>query len=196
MFVMTTPTSAIAVNNKGWRNWSGSVRCHPQQTLAPRTLDELQQTVARISAAGGRLRVAGAGHSVVPLVENDAARQTLDAIAGVERIENNVASSLGGTTLKPLGHLLRGRGYGMMNLGDINKQALAGAVSTGTHGTGLGLGSISTQVEAMTLVMPDGSLRECSAGKDPDLFAAARVSMGALGVITRDRKSTRLHSSH
>src|SRR3546814_12748906 len=73
----------------------------------------------------------------------------------------------------------------MMNLGDINKQALAGAVSTGTHGTGLGLGSISTQVEAMTLVMPDGSLRECSAGKDPDLFAAARVSMGALGVIAR-----------
>src|SRR3546814_6306153 len=130
------------------------------------------------------------------LVGTDATLLTLDAIAGVERIENNVASILGGTTLKPLGHLLRDRGYGMMNLGDINKQALAGAVSTGTHGTGLGLGSISTQVEAMTLVMPDGSLRECSAGKDPDLFAAARVSMGALGVITRDRKSTRLHSSH
>src|SRR3546814_3748615 len=88
MFVMTTPTSAIAVNNKGWRNWSGSVRCHPQQTLAPRTLDELQQTVARITAAGGKLRVAGAGHSFVPLVETDATLLTLDAIAGVERIEN------------------------------------------------------------------------------------------------------------
>src|SRR3546814_5105191 len=129
MFVMTTPTSAIAFKNKVWRNVSGSVRCHPQQTLAPRTLDELQQTVARISAAGSKLRVAGAGHSFVPLVETDATLLTLDAIAGVERIENNVASILGGTTLKPLGHLLRGRGYGMMDLGGRHKQERKGVVA-------------------------------------------------------------------
>lgn len=182
---MTTSTSALATRSPGWRNWSGSVQCRPQQTLAPRTLDELQQTVAKISAAGGKLRVAGAGHSFVPLVETDATLLTLDAIAGIEQINDNVATIRAGTSLKPLGHLLRDRGYGMMNLGDINKQALAGAVSTGTHGTGLGLGSISTQVEGMTLVMPDGSLRDCSATKDPDLFAAARVSMGALGVIAK-----------
>src|SRR3546814_15205244 len=105
MFVMTTPTSAIAVNNKGWRNWSGSVRCHPQQTLAPRTLDELQQTVARISAAGGQLRVAGAGHSFVPLVETDATLLPPDAIAGRARTAKHVTTLLGGTPLKPLDHL-------------------------------------------------------------------------------------------
>ncbi|NGY06239.1 D-arabinono-1,4-lactone oxidase [Solimonas terrae] len=182
---MTNSTSALATRGPGWRNWSGSVQCQPQQTLAPRSVDELQRTVAGISAAGGKLRVAGSGHSFAPLVETDANLLTLDAIAGVEDIRDNVATILAGTSLKPLGHTLRDRGYGMMNLGDINKQALAGAVSTGTHGTGLGLGSISTQVEGMTLVMPDGSLRECSAGKEPDLFAAARVAMGALGVIAR-----------
>src|SRR3546814_19542787 len=96
------------------------------------------------AAAVWRLE-ASTGQSSVALVETDARLLTLDAIAGVERNENHVASILGGTTLKPLGQRLRGRGYGMMNLGDINKQALAGAVSTGTHGTGLGLGSISTQ---------------------------------------------------
>ncbi|NKF24258.1 D-arabinono-1,4-lactone oxidase [Solimonas marina] len=181
----TSQNAPVPVGSTTWRNWSGSVECRPERVLAPRTITELQQTVARVNAADGKLRVAGSGHSFVPLVETDATLLTLDAIAGVERIENNIASILGGTTLKPLGHELRDRGYGMMNLGDINKQAIAGAVSTGTHGTGITLGSISTQVAGMTLVTPDGSLRECSETKDPDLFAAARVSMGALGVIAK-----------
>lgn len=181
----TTSNAPAPAGSTIWRNWSGAVQCRPQQILAPRTIDELQQTVARVSASGGKLRVAGSGHSFVPLVETDATLLTLDAIGGVEKIDNNIASILGGTTLKPLGHELRDRGYGMMNLGDINKQAIAGAVSTGTHGTGITLGSISTQVEGMTLVMPDGSLRECSASHNPELFAAARVAMGALGVIAR-----------
>jgi L-gulonolactone oxidase len=181
----TNSNAPVSAGPTVWRNWSGAVQCRPRQVLAPRTIDELQQAVAGVSAAGGKLRVAGSGHSFVPLVETDATMLTLDAVAGIESIGDNLATILGGTTLKPLGHALRDRGYGMVNLGDINKQAVAGAVSTGTHGTGLSLGSISTQVEGMTLVMPDGSLRACSATNDPALFAASRVAMGALGVIAR-----------
>jgi FAD/FMN-containing dehydrogenase len=89
-----------------------------------------------------------------------------------------------GTTLRALNAELGGLGLAMANLGDIDAQTLAGALSTGTHGTGARLGGLATQVEALDLVLADGSLVTCSASSRPELFAAARIGLGALGVIT------------
>ena len=89
-----------------------------------------------------------------------------------------------GTTLRALNAELDRLGLAMTNLGDIDAQTIAGAISTGTHGTGARFGGISTQVTALELVQPDGSVVSCSAEERPELFAAARVGLGALGVIT------------
>jgi L-gulonolactone oxidase len=74
-------------------------------------------------------------------------------------------------------------GLSMTNLGDIDVQTISGAISTGTHGTGLKFGGIATQVRALDLVLADGSPLHCSADENPEVFAAARVGLGALGVI-------------
>lgn len=178
-------SSAPPGKAKPWRNWSGAVRFQPRQLLRPRSLPQLQATVRAASAAGESIRVAGSGHSFVPLVQTDGTLLSLCNLTGLESVENGRARLWAGTQLKPLGEELALRGWGMLNLGDINKQALAGAVATGTHGTGLRLGSISTQVQAMTLVTADGEAVECSATQEPELFAASRVALGALGVMAR-----------
>jgi len=148
-------------------------------------MEELKSTVRTAVAAGQTLRVVGSGHSFVPLVETGGALVSLRNMSGLASVEDGVADVWAGTDLKTLGELLSASGHGMLNLGDINKQSLAGAVGTGTHGTGIGLGSISTQVRGMTLMMPDGEAVECSAAQEPDLFAAARVALGSLGVMAR-----------
>ena len=150
---------------------------------------ELQTAVRTTVAAGQSLRVVGSGHSFVPLVATSGSLVSLRNMSGITSIEDGgaagVADVWAGTDLKTLGTQLSARGHGMLNLGDINKQSLAGAVGTGTHGTGIGLGSISTQVRAMTLVMPDGETVDCSPTQEPDLFAAARVAMGSLGIMAK-----------
>ena len=168
---------------KPWRNWSGAVRFTPKTIAAPASMAELQSLVRSVAARGGQLRVAGSGHSFTPLVQTDDTLLTLANMSGIDRIDGHIARIQAGTQLKPLGLELSKRGFGMTNLGDINKQALAGAVSTGTHGTGLALGSISTQVRGMDLVLASGEAVRCSATENAEIFDAARVSVGALGVI-------------
>ena len=174
-------------NTQRWRNWSGAVGFTPEQFQRPDSLEALQQVVRETSAAGRSLRVAGSGHSFVPLVETTDTLLSLDRMSGIESLDpaSGRATILAGTQLKPLGAMLEARGHSMVNLGDINVQALAGAVATGTHGTGLGLGSISSQVTGLSLVLPNGELVECSAALEPELFAAARVALGSLGVMAK-----------
>ena len=168
-----------------WRNWSGSVRFRPRAFSRPDSLAALQATVRNIGAAGGHLRVAGSGHSFVPLVASDDHLLSLERLSGIESCGDGQATIWAGTQLRPLGGMLETRGYSMLNLGDINVQALAGAVATGTHGTGAALGSISSQVLGLTLVLPSGEAVECSATQEPELFAAARVALGSLGVMAK-----------
>ena len=101
--------------------------------------------------------------------------------------ERREATVLGGTRLKALGKMLFADGLALENLGDIDAQSLAGAVSTGTHGTGSSLGTLSTQLTSVTLVTATGDVIDCSADCEPDVFRAAGVSLGALGVLWRMR---------
>lgn len=174
-------------NTQGWRNWSGVVDFTPTQFHRPSTLQDLQAIVRDTTAAGRGLRVSGSGHSFVPLVQTTDTLLSLSQLSGIESLDPTTgrATIFAGTQLKPLGAMLEARGFSMANLGDINVQALAGAVATGTHGTGLSLGAISSQVTGLTLVMPDGGVVGCSAAIEPELFAAARVALGSLGVMAK-----------
>lgn len=168
-----------------WRNWSGSVECAPREVIAPRSVAELAQVVGERARVGRRLRVVGAGHSFTPLAQTDDVLLSMEGLQGVSEVdrERGTARVLGGTRLRRLGDTLLELGLAQENLGDIDVQTITGAISTGTHGTGERFGSLSTQVMGLTLVTAAGETLELSAERDPDLFKAAQVSLGALGVI-------------
>ncbi len=170
-----------------WQNWSGSVQAIPRQIVKPHSVDELARLIGAYGRDGRRVRVAGAGHSFTPLVQSDDVLVSLDELQGIEKIdtEHSTVTVLGGTRLKSLGEALYVHGLAQENLGDIDVQSISGAISTGTHGTGVRFGTLSTQVERLTLVTAAGELLECSPERDPAVFKAAQVSLGMLGVIAR-----------
>jgi L-gulonolactone oxidase len=137
------------------------------------------------AAAGRKISVVASGHSFTETAMTDGTMIDAGALSGV--LEADRSSRLvkvgAGTVLADLNERLHGLGLAMENLGDIDRQTVAGAISTGTHGTGAKLRNISSQVVAMELVLADGSARELTAEDDPELLRAARVSIGALGAI-------------
>ncbi|HEX4203416.1 MAG TPA: D-arabinono-1,4-lactone oxidase [Ktedonobacteraceae bacterium] len=175
------------IRHPRWHNWSGSVKSQPRQIVEPATIDELAQTIGSAGRAGRHVRIVGSGHSFTPLVQTDDLLLSLHKIQGIESIdrEHNTVTVLGGTTLKQLGNALLQHGLAQENLGDIDVQSIAGAVSTGTHGTGIHFGNLATQVAGLTLVTANGEVLECSETQHPDIFKAAQVSLGILGVIAR-----------
>lgn len=166
-----------------WRNWSGSVSAKPSALARPRTEVELQQIVRRASA----LRVAGAGHSFMPLCETDGVLVSLDALEGDLSPGDGEGRvwAPAGWSLAKLTEALWARGLSLPNQGDVNPQALAGAIATGTHGTGDTLGSLSTIARGFRLVLADGSVASVNATSDPELYEAQRLSLGLLGVVTQ-----------
>ena len=178
-----------AVKAKTWRNWSGAVVAHPSGFLQPESVDALKAALREASAQGRTVRVVGSGHSFPPLCATDETMVSLEALRGLESVDEGAREAVvwAGTNLRELGTLLASHGLAMENLGDINKQSLGGALGTGTHGTGVELGILSTQAAAMTLVTASGDEVTCSEDASPELLQAARVSLGALGVVTRVR---------
>lgn len=167
-------------NLKFWRNWAGNQQSLPREWLVPGSEEELAQQIL----AADQLRPHGSGHSFTPLVPSTGALVGLDGMAGVQKVDKaGKRAWLGaGTKLRDIGPALHEHGLAMANMGDIDAQTLAGAISTGTHGTGHQLGCLATQVTALRLVDGTGKLREMSA--DDPKFAGALVGLGALGVVT------------
>lgn len=173
------------IDNRAWQNWSRNQSCTPSVRTTASSLAQVQTSVARADRTGQPLRVLGAGHSFGDNVVTRGTLLSLDGMSGI--IDVDSAKSLvrvaAGTRLWELNEALDGHGLAMINLGDIDRQSIAGAVSTGTHGTGISMGNLSTLVESVEMVTASGDVVECTAD-DPDLLAAARVANGALGVIT------------
>lgn len=170
----------------GWTNWAGDQSCVPAEVVRPGSREELSAAVAAAAASGRKVGVAGSGHSFTEaamtagtMVRTEALRGVLDAdpSSGLVRVA-------AGTVLADLNQELARLGLAMENLGDIDRQTLAGAISTGTHGTGARLRNISAQVEALELVLADGGVRELTKDEEPELLRAARVGVGALGAIS------------
>jgi FAD-linked oxidoreductase len=168
-----------------WRNWAGDQTCTPVERLRPSGREELVECIVTAAAAGRKISVAASGHSFTETAMTEGTMIDAGRLSGV--IDADRASGLvkvgAGTVLADLNERLHGLGLAMENLGDIDRQTIAGAISTGTHGTGAKLRNISSQVVAMELVLADGSVRELTAQSNPDLLRAARVSIGALGAI-------------
>ena len=167
-----------------WRNWSGALLAHPAGRFAPASEEEL---VTWLSSTTGPVRPVGAGHSFNPLVPTDGHLVIVDKMAGLldHNSAGNRATFAAGTRLSSMGPALEAIGQGPMILPDIDRQTLAGAVSTGTHGTGETLHSMSGYVTGMRLVTSGGEVLDLDPATSHDLFQAACVSVGALGIITR-----------
>ena len=168
-----------------WRNWAGDQQCVPAAVERPGTVEELQEVVSRAAARGGHVRAAASGHSFTDTACTDGVMVRLDRMNRVLDLDPaaGLAKVEGGIVIRDLSEALYERGRALENLGDIDVQTISGAISTATHGTGERFQNISSQVEALELVTADGSLVECSRDSDPELWRAARVGVGSVGVI-------------
>ena len=174
-----------------WTSWAGTVRAEPRQVAAPRDLEEVVRLVHEVSRDGHGLRAAGSGHSFTPLVATDEVLVRTDRLTGpVEPDGEDHVWVPAGTPLHRLVPDLAAHGRAMAVLGDIDRQTVAGATQTGTHGTGRRVASLAAQVEGLELVTGEGHLRTLLPDTAPDDLAAARVGLGACGLVTRVRLRT------
>ena len=177
---------ARSTPRRAWSNWSGIETCEPARIVNCKDVGDVQRAVLGARHDGLTVRAVGFGHSftgaaVAPDVQLRLTRLSevvhIDATTGVVKVG-------AGIQLARVNEVLAAHGLAMENLGDIDKQTLFGVISTGTHGTGAKLKGLAAQVIGLELVLADGSVVECSAGERPELFAAAQISLGVLGIIT------------
>ncbi|MEU1280018.1 D-arabinono-1,4-lactone oxidase [Streptomyces sp. NPDC005805] len=169
-----------------WRNWAGTVTSTPRREARPASAEELAEAVRRAAEDGLRVKTVGAGHSFTSIAATDGLLIRPDLLTGIRRIDRSAMTVTveSGTPLKRLNEALAREGLSLTNMGDIMEQTVAGATSTGTHGTGRDSASIAAQIKGLELVTADGSLLRCSETENPEVFAAARIGLGALGVVT------------
>jgi len=169
-----------------WSNWSRSETCEPAKLHFARSVEDVSAVVARAAAEGQTVRVAGSGHSHYRLVPTDGVVLDLSGLTGIMRIDAEAqrARVWGGTTIYALGRPLHDAGVALTNQGDIDRQAIAGAAATGTHGTGQNLTNLSSMVAGLTIVNHRGDAVRCSATENSEMFRAARLGLGAFGVVT------------
>lgn len=171
----------------GWRNWAGTEAAEPLSTVPVRDQAEITAAVSHAVRDGKRVRPLGNAHSFTGIGSpGGAVALDLSAWSGIERADpgTGLVTVRGGTPLRRLNQELAEYGLAMTNLGDIDGQTIAGAIATGTHGTGAAFGGLATQVQGLDIVLADGSLQHCDATENPELFQAARVGLGALGVVS------------
>ncbi|MFN3237981.1 MAG: D-arabinono-1,4-lactone oxidase [Pseudomonadales bacterium] len=170
-----------------WQNWSGRHKLEVQDLRYIRSEEEALAIAVQAAKAGQTIRVIGSGHSHSLLVPNEQVLIEASGLAGVMSIdaERKTAQVAAGAKIYSLGRPLREAGLALKNQGDIDRQAIAGACATGTHGTGKNLQNLSASVIGLTLATASGELLHCDASQHEELWRAARLSLGAFGIITR-----------
>lgn len=173
-----------------WHNWSGAQVCIPAARLAPNDEAEL---AGLLKAAKGPVRAVGSGHSFSALVPTDGTLVSLSSMSGMisSDAEKLQSEFWAGTRVADMGEPLKKAGLAMPNMADIDYQTIAGAIATSTHGTGPKFGSYSTQVAGLRLVTASGEVLDLDAQHHPELFNAARVALGSLGIVSRVRLQNR-----
>ncbi len=170
-----------------WKNWSGRQRSKPAALHFIRSEADTAAIVRAAVASRQSVRVAGAGHSHAPLVLSDGVIIDASGLAGV--VSTDAATKRAwvwsGTRIYALGRALHDQGLSLRNQGDIDRQAIAGAVATGTHGTGRALQNLTASVTGIRLVAASGDIVECNVQQNAELFRAARLNLGAFGVVTQ-----------
>ncbi len=181
--------SAATAQSTPWSNWSGGQICQPAGRY---DIASEEQLIDLLKGTSGPIRPIGSGHSFSPLIPTDGHLVIIDQLSGILDYDSStLEATIGaGSRLGDLGAALEEIGQGMFNLPDIDRQTLAGATATGTHGTGVSLQSLSGYITSLRLVTPEGDIRDIDAS-DGDLFDAVRVNVGALGVVTQIRMQNR-----
>jgi L-gulono-1,4-lactone dehydrogenase len=169
-----------------WRNWAGNVTASPARVRTPRSPAEVADEVIRAAADGLPVRMTGTGHSFTPTACTDGVLLRPDGLTAIRSIDTRagLVTAEAGCTMRRLNEELNARGMSLTNMGDIQVQTVAGATQTGTHGTGRDSGSIAAQIAGLELVLADGNIVTCSQEEQPELFEAARLGLGALGLVT------------
>ena len=169
-----------------WRNWAGNQKANPLSIEAPKSVSELSAIVSRASEQGQKVKAVGSGHSFTSAAATNGRMIRLENLNGILHVDHaSCQVTVGaGTRLSDLNMLLHTEGLALANLGDIAYQTVAGAISTSTHGTGKALTGLAGQVVAMKLINGQGEIIECSKSVNPHILEVARVSVGALGIIT------------
>ncbi|MFD7703298.1 D-arabinono-1,4-lactone oxidase [Streptomyces caelestis] len=178
--------STASTGNGTWRNWGGNVSVRPARETAPASVDELAAAVRRAAEDGMPVKAVGTGHSFTSIAATDGLLIRPHLLTGIRHVDRAAGTVTveAGTPLRRLNLALAREGLSLTNMGDIMEQTVAGATSTGTHGTGRDSASIAAQIRGLELVTADGSVLTCSEKENPDVFAAARIGLGALGVVT------------
>jgi len=169
------------IGSPRWRNWGGNQQAVAVDVLTPGTVDEVSALVKTASGSGRRVKVVGSGHSFTSIAVADDQRLQLNRLAGLIGIDGDLVTVQAGMPLYTLNTLLAAHGLAVPNLGDIDAQTVSGAISTGTHGTGIAHSTIASCVESLTLVTGTGEVLRIDS--DNPLFPAARLGIGALGIM-------------
>lgn len=167
------------------RNWGRAEHSDPAVFARPTDLDEVVATIGLARERGLAVKTIGAGHSFTGAAMTDGVLVDISAIDGVLAVDTARGRvTLGaGTNLYQLPALLAPYGLALQNMGDIDRQTIAGATSTGTHGTGIRFGGLATQLTAVTLVTAQGELLHVSETENAELLPAVRLGVGALGIL-------------
>src|SRR6202012_5658082 len=150
---------AAASKDGPWRNWAGNVTVTPVRWQRPVSVDEIAQAVLAAAADGLGVRAVGSGHSFTPIAVAPGVALDLSGWTGIVAADTRtgLVTVRSGTRLRELNADLHWLGLALANLGDIDGQTVAGALSTGTHGTGAARGGLTTQIEALQLGLADGA---------------------------------------
>jgi FAD-linked oxidoreductase len=168
-----------------WRNWAGNQRATGIEVVHPAGPEEIAAEVLRAARSGRRIRPIGSGHSFAAIGRPEEVQLVLDRHAALVDVDpSGLVTVEAGMPLHRLNAELASQGWALTNLGDIDRQTVAGALSTGTHGTGDRFGGLATQVRGFETVLADGSLLRCSPSEHADVLAAGRIGLGALGVLS------------
>jgi L-gulono-1,4-lactone dehydrogenase len=170
-----------------WRNWGRNQRCNPAAVEEPRSELEVAEAVRRAHVAHQQVKVIGHGHSFTDIACTEGRMLSIDALDRVLAVDegSGLVTVEAGISIHHLNAELAERGLALANLGDIDRQTIAGAVSTATHGTGRSFGGLATFIRGIEMITADGTALRCSPDEEPEIFHCARVGLGALGVITK-----------
>jgi FAD/FMN-containing dehydrogenase len=170
--------------HRAWTNWGGNQTTTPAYTVRPQTEDAVVDIVRFAIRQGLQVRVVGAGHSFTPLVQTGGVLIDMAAITGITGIdtERQRVRAQAATPISDFGEPLWDAGLALSNQGDIDKQTIAGAISTGTHGSGIALGSFSSALRWVRLIDGHGEIVEIGEN-DLSRLRAAQVALGTLGVF-------------
>jgi FAD-linked oxidoreductase len=166
-----------------WRNWGRSESSRPEFRARAASVADVQDAVRAAAERGLPIKTVGAGHSFTSIAATDGVQLDISALEGVLGVDGDLVTFAAGTNLHQLPALLAPYGLALANMGDIDRQTLAGATSTGTHGTGFRFGGLATQIVALSLVTAGGGILRVSETENPHLLPAARLGLGALGVL-------------